>query len=150
MLSELCQELKNWFDRGQPKIHGNLEISEGKIINDDFTEVIQNNQYFRIVGSVFNDGVYKYTEELTLIDEIFKGSIWLMAIPKEVIMLNDDIDAWTAKYGGVDSVALSPFSSESFGGYSYTKAQGYASTGGGMLNTWQVTFANRLGKWRKI
>ena len=150
MLSELCQELKNWFDRGQPKIYGNLEISEGKIINDDFTEVIQNNQYFRIVGSVFNDGVYKYTEELTLIDEIFKGSIWLMAIPKEVIMLNDDIDAWTAKYGGVDSVALSPFSSESFGGYSYTKAQGYASTGGGMLNTWQVTFANRLGKWRKI
>lgn len=146
MIGELCQELKNWFDRNQPKIHGAFEISEGKIVDEDFIEVIQNNQYFRIIGSVFNDGVYKYTDALTLADELFVGHIWLMAVPKEVISLSDEIDDWLVKYG--ESVN-SPYSSESFGGYSYTKASGTnGSSSSGA--SWQSTFASRLNKWRKI
>jgi hypothetical protein len=146
MLSELCQELKNWFDRGQPRLHGSFEISDGKIVDSDFTNVIKDNQYFRIAGSVFNDGVYKYTNDLMLEDELFVGSIWLMAVPKEVIALSDEIDAWVEKYG--DSVS-SPYSSESFGGYSYTKASG--SAGNGSSNpSWQSAFASKLNLWRKI
>jgi hypothetical protein len=145
MLSELCQELKNWFDRDQPRIHGSFEISGGRIIDIDFVSVIQPNQYFRIIGSVFNDGVYKYDDNLELIDELFVGSIWLMAIPKEVVALSNAIDAWVTEYG--DAVN-SPYQSESFGGYSYSKA----SKGGSGSNniTWQSTFASKLNKWRKI
>lgn len=146
MLSELCQELKNWFDRGQPKLYGDFEIAEGKITDDDFLEAIQNNQYFRIIGSVFNDGVYKYTDDLELVNESFKGSIWLLAIPKEVITLSEDIDKWLAEYG---EAINSPYASESFGGYSYTKSSGGSSDGSGQ-NGWQSVFANRLSQWRKI
>jgi len=145
MLSELCQEIKNWFDRGQPRIHGAFEIQDGKIIDSDFTDKIKKNQYFRIIGSVFNDGVHKYTEELNLEDELFVGSIWLMAVPKEVISLADEIQVWVAKYG--ESVN-SPYQSESFGGYSYSKASGGSSGASGP--SWQSTFANQLNKWRKI
>lgn len=146
MLSNLCQELKNWFDRGQPRIGGAFEISDGKITDIAFTDVIQTNQYFRIIGSVFNDGVYKYTNDLVLTDEIFVGSIWLMAVPKDVIDLSNEIDTWITKYG--DSVN-SPYSSESFGGYSYSKASDSAS-GGSSGPTWQSVFATQLNKWRKI
>jgi len=144
MLSSLCQELKNWFDRDQPRIYGAFEISGGKIVDDDFTSQIQNNQYFRIIGSVFNDGVYQYTSELELTDEIFTGSIWLMAVPKEVIDLSVEIDAWVETNRDVIN---SPYQSESFGGYSYSKATGGAN--GGNVS-WQSTFASQLNRWRKI
>jgi hypothetical protein len=146
MLSELCQELKNWFDRGQPRLHGAFEIQNGKIIDTDFTDIIQENQYFRIVGSVFNDGVYQMTENLNLTDELFVGSVWLMAVPKEVIDLDNEIQTWTTKYG---ETVNSPYQSESFGGYSYSKSSG-GSSGGSSGPTWQSTFANQLNKWRKI
>ena len=146
MLTELCQELRNWFDRDQPKIHGAFEIADGRIVDTDFTDVIKNNQYFRIIGSVFNDGVYKYDDKLELTDEAFVGSIWLMAIPKAVIDLSNEIDTWSTNYG--DTVN-SPFQSESFGGYSYSKSSG-GSSGGASGPTWQSTFANRLNMWRKI
>ena len=147
MLSELCQELRNWFDRDQPRVHGAFEISVGKITDEDFTSIIQNNQYFRIIGSVFNDGVHKYTNDLVLNDELFVGSIWLMAVPPAVVSLSDEIDSWVSKYGeGMNS----PYSSESFGGYSYTKASRTGSGSGTTSPTWQSTFASRLNLWRKI
>ena len=132
MLSKLCKELNNWFDRGQPRIRGTIEISNGKIVNDSFVSLIQDNQYFRIVGSVFNDGVYQNTDLLELTDETFTGAIWLMAIPKDV-----------------NSAAMSPFNSESFGGYSYTKANG-GSDSGSSVPTWQSVFTSQLNVWRKI
>ena len=147
MLSELCQELKNWFDRGQPRIHGAFEITDGKIVDEDFTNAIKDNQYFRIIGSVFNDGVYKYTDNLVLEDELFVGSIWLMAVPKEVIALSNEIDAWISKYG---ESASSPFTSESFGGYSYSKSSGGSGSGSSGGSSWQSAFASQLNKWRKI
>ena len=144
MLTELCQELNNWFDRGQPRLHGAFEIVDGKITDTDFTDVIQNNQYFRIVGSVFNDGVYQYTDKLELTDELFVGAIWLMAVPKAVIDLANEIDAWATQYG--DSVT-NPYNSESFGGYSYSMASG---SGNSSKPTWQSLFASKLNLWRKI
>ena len=147
MLSELCQEIRNWFDRSQPKLHGAFEISGGTITDVDFLDVIQPNQYFRIMGSVFNDGVHQFNDQLHLTDELFVGTVWLMAIPKEVLDLSKEIDTWVTTYG--DKVN-SPYSSESFGGYSYTKASG-SNTGSGSGNpTWQSTFATRLNKWRKV
>lgn len=148
MLSEICHEINNWFEK--LVIVGDITIENGNITNDKFLEKIQNNQYFRIVGSVFNDGIYKYTGEAItdLADEVYHGGVWLLAIPKEIITLSDDIDAWKAKYATADSVAMSPFTSESFGGYSYSKSAGGESNGGG--TSWQATFKTQLDKWRKI
>lgn len=150
MLTELCQELRNWFDRDQPKIADTFIVSGGNILNESFTGAIQTGQYFRITGSVFNDGVYEYTDKLILKDETFKGVIWLMAIPNAVIQLADDIKAWQAKYGTVDSVNMSPYNSESFGGYSYSKSGGGSAGAGVTAGTWKDAFSNRLNMWRKI
>jgi hypothetical protein len=151
MLSELCRELKNWFDRGQPRLIGDFEIAEGRITSNLFNSKIQNGQYFRIIGSVFNDGVHCFNEQLSLKDETFHGALWLMAVPQEILDLSDEIDAWIAKYATIDSAAMSPFNSESFGGYSYSK--GSVSGSNGVTynpGAWQSVFANRLNRWRKI
>ena len=149
MLSELCKELRNWFDRDQPHFHGTTTIEGGRITDQDFLDAIKTNQYFRIQGSVFNDGVYKNDDKLELTDEIFVGSVALMAVPNDVLQLSADIDAWIAKYGGVDSEAMSPFNSESFGGYSYSKG-GSGANGSGSGASWKSAFNDRLNRWRKI
>jgi len=150
MLSELCRELRNWFDRDQPHLHGAFEISNGTIVDQDFIDIIKPNQYFRITGSIFNDGVYKYDEQLELQDELFVGSVNLMAVPSEVLSLSDDIDTWKQKYMNPDSEAMSPFNSESFGGYSYSKSGGRNSDSGSGSSSWQGVFASQLNRWRKI
>lgn len=160
MLTEVCQILRNWFDRGREKWHGKITIDNGEIsIVPEFGEYkpfhLQDGQYFRIIGSSFNDGVHKYndTEDVLRDEETFEGAIWAMAVPPAVIALADEIEAWQAKYGGLESEAMSPFNSESFGGYSYTKAgSSGASAMGGSKNTgtWQAVFRARLNQWRKI
>lgn len=141
-LTELCQELRNWFERD--KFFGTFTIENGTINVPDGS--LQDGQFFRVIGSVFNDGVHKYGEgELT--DEVFKGAIWSMAVPPAVIDLSERISAWVTKYG--ESVS-SPYSSESFGGYSYVKASGAGQGNATSGPTWQSTFANELNKWRKI
>ena len=144
MLNELCMELKNFFDKAQPKFFGKIVIEDGKITNQEFLDAIKPNQYFRIVGSIFNDGVYCFKEELILEDETFDGAIWLMAIPKAVLELATEIENWQTEYG---NALNSPFQSESFGGYSYSKASG--KNGGGAV-TWQDAFATRLNLYRRI
>ena len=144
MLNELCQELRNYFDKAQPKFFGQIVVEDGKITNEKFLAAIKPNQYFRIVGSIFNDGVYCFKEELSLEDETFDGAIWLMAIPKDFLTLAKEIEDWQAKYG---DALNSPYTSESFGGYSYSKASG--KNGGGAV-TWQDAFATRLNLYRRI
>ena len=151
MLTELCQELKNWFER---EIHfGTFTIEGGQLADSSF---LQDGQYFRVVGSVFNDGVHKYeptnAQREQLHDEEFEGAIWAMAVPPTVIALSEQIDEWTEKYGGVDSASMSPFQSESFGGYSYSKGSGSSSgsSGGSSVPTWKSVFADDLNRWRKI
>jgi hypothetical protein len=144
MLNELCQELRNYFDKAQPKFFGEIVIEDGKITNAEFLEAIKSNQYFRIVGSIFNDGVYCFNEELELEDETFDGAIWLMAVPKAVLEIAKEIEDWQNEYG---NALKSPYQSESFGGYSYSKASG--KNGGGAV-TWQDAFATRLNLYRRI
>ena len=146
-LTELCQELRNWFERD--KFFGEFTIENGAIIVPDGS--LQNGQFFRVIGSLFNDGVHKYGED-ELTDEVFEGAIWSMAVPPAVIELSEQISAWSVQYG--DTVS-SPYQSmsESFGDYSrsWAKAgsgQGNANSGSGP--TWQSTFASELNRWRKI
>ena len=147
MLNELCGYLRNWFDK--ERYFGDFTITGGVISSSVDLHLIEN-QYIRIVGSVLNDGVYQYKSEgiQELVNESFNGSIWALAIPKEVIAIDKEIDAWQAKYGGSGSASMSPFTSESFGGYSYSKSSGNSADGSGV--GWQNAFANRLNQWRKI
>lgn len=148
MLTELCQELRNWFEL--KKHFGTFKIEGGQLTDSSF---LQDGQYFRIVGSVFNDGVYQndLSNPEVLTDEEFRGAIWAMAVPPTVVALSDKIDEWQAMYGGVGSQNLSPFQSESFGGYSYSKGSGGSGSGNGSsVPTWQSTFADELSRWRKI
>lgn len=141
MLNELCKEINNWFVQ---KIYfDEYTIENGTLIVPE----LQQEQYFRIVGSVFNDGVYKYPAT-GLKDEVFEGAVWAMAIPDEVIALSSDIDDWKEKYAGIDSTAMSPYQSESFGGYSYSKGSSNGDSDSG--NTWQGVFKSRLNQWRKV
>ena len=143
MLTELCAELKNYFlrDREADIHYGSYTISGGSIV----LPFLLAGQYFRIVGSVLNDGVYEYPA-VGLTDETFAGAVWAMAVPPTVIALADDIEAWNAK--NADALA-SPYTSESFGGYSYTKASGASSSGGGAYS-WKDQFASRLAKYRRL
>lgn len=145
MLTELCQELRNWFDL--ERRFGTFEITGGQLTAD----FLVNGQYYRIAGSIFNDGVHKYGDETdVLTDETFNGSVWALGIPEAVINLAAEIAEWQAKYGGTESAAMSPFSSESFGGYSYSKSAGGSSSGASGAGGWQSAFRNRLNMWRKI
>lgn len=144
MLTELCDYLNNYF--AVEKHDATLAISGGTFEAD----YLQEGQYFRIIGSIFNDGVHEYPAN-DLHDETFSGAIWSMAVPKTVIDLAAEIKAWRDKYEAIDSPAMSPFASESFGNYSYSK--GTASTGAagnGNANSWQAVFAGRLNKWRRL
>jgi len=137
MLTEMCKELNNWFEC--KKVFGTFTIKDGQIIVPE--DSLQNGQFFRIVGSVFNDGVHQYPVE-DLVNETFTGAIWLMAVPPAVVDLSERISEWMTTYG---SSVSSPYSSESFGGYSYSKT----SSGQGNA-TWRSTFADELTRWRKI
>jgi len=143
MLTKICKELNNWFDKN--KIFGEFTIENGELIGA--SKILQEGQYFRIVGSVFNDGVHLHGSE-DLEDEHFDGAVWTMAVPPSVIELSERISDWQGKYGGIDSLAMSPFQSESFGGYSYTKSGGSSDSNSGP--SWKDVFANELNQWRKI
>ena len=143
MLEELCAELKNYFlrDRNEDIHYGEYTISSGSI---DLPFLLDG-QYFRIVGSVLNDGVYQYPVS-DLADETFTGAVWAMAVPPAAVALAAEIEEWNEKNADIIN---SPFSSESFGGYSYSKSAVYAG-GESQIMNWKVQFASRLNKWRRL
>lgn len=143
MLERILEYLHNWFVRERK--NGVYTIESSKIM----LPFLLNGQYFRILGSALNDGLYIYGDtvkdgdgnDAELHDETFDGAVWALGLPKGVITLAKDISAWETKYG--DSAA-SPYTSESFGGYSYSKAA--AGSGG----DWQSAFASQLDNYRKL
>ena len=138
MLEQVLRHLNNWF---LVEIHeGTFTVENGSIT----LPFLLTNQYFRIAGSVFNDGLHQYPA-VDLTGETFTGSVWALAVPKAVIDLSVEIETWQEKNG--EAVA-SPYQSESFGGYSYTKRS--AGSDSGTLNGWQDAFRGRLNDWRKL
>ena len=136
MLTEILAYLRNYF---VVETHEDTFEIVGGVLPLGF---LQKGQYFRIIGSVFNDGVYCYDDNLKLTDEIFTGKIEALAIPPDLIKLADEITAYMQS----DEAKPTAFTSESFGGYSYTKA----TESSGAAASWQTVFAARLRRWRKI
>lgn len=142
-ISELCTELNDWFERDIKS--GTFEI-RGGALDVDF---LLNGQYFRIVGGVFNDGTVHKFGENDLVDETFSGEIWAMAVPPDVISLVSAINDWEEKNAAAIN---SPYSSESFGGYSYSLTGQSDNIGSATSTgaTWQGKFRTQLNKWRKV
>lgn len=136
MLERVLLHLRNWFCVGVHR--GSYSIQDGSV-ELPFLRV---GQHFRICGSTLNDGVYIYPSEL--VNEDFDGEIWALAIPRALLELASEMEAWEAKNG---AVATGPYASESFGGYTYTKATD-KTTGGAV--TWESAFRSRLNIWRKV
>ena len=135
-LTNLCAELRNYFET--KKRFGTFTISGGSISPSDF---LLDGQYFRIVGSVFNDGVHRHPAH-DLTDETFDGAVWAMAVPPAVIDLATEIE----EYNKSDVGKPSPYISENFGGYGYTKA----TDENGLPAGWRSVFRSELNKWRKL
>ena len=139
MLEQVLMHLKNWFLVPGGIHEGTYTIEDGGIT----LPFLANGQYFRICGSVFNDGLHQYPVS-DLKSETFEGTVWALAVPQAVIDLASEIEAWQKKNG---EASVSPYQAESFGGYSYSKATDSAS--GGAV-TWQSAFRSRLNAWRKL
>ncbi len=139
MLEEVLAHLHNWFVKDV--ISGSFVVADGKI---NLSEG-QIGQYFRIIGSVFNDGLHKIGEG-SLVDEEFEGTVQLLAVPKAVVELAEEIGAWCEK--NADALS-SPYTSESFGGYSYSKSADSVGGSGAPLG-WQYQFRSRLNTWKKL
>lgn len=167
MLDEICAYLRNWFTYPEDQYVGDFVIRDGTLppvrwdgepypvhANDgnasndgyEFALKMADSPYIRIIGSRFNDGVYKATESAVtgLTDEEFHGAVWVMSVPRALADLDAEITAWCDS--NADAIN-SPYQSESFGGYSYSK--GY-SGGTAQGVSWQSQFGARLARWRKI
>ena len=160
-LTQVCQYLRNWFDRD--RLVGEFVITDSVIRSTDGIALpLLTGQYYRIIGSIFNDGVHIYgTKTVTpsqgepyeeLIDPLtdepaFTGAVWTMAVPPAFVALADEIETWTE--ANADAIN-SPYNSESFGGYSYTVKNASSGAGEDSGITWQGQFRTSLNPWRKI
>ena len=138
MLEQVLMNIRNWFPVKGGIYSGTFTIKDGGIT----LPFLADGQYFRLCGSVFNDGLHRYPAT-DLVDEEFSGTIWELAIPPAVVDLADEIGVWQEKNG---EAAAGIYQSESFGGYQYSKQ---TASDGGQLTVWSV-FRKRLNQWRKL
>ena len=146
MLEQICLEIRNFFL--VERVHGTYTIQSG--ILSPLPDGIKQGNYFRIVGSASHDGVYmRQADSGALLpkqagsddDETFSGSIWVMRVPPSFIALAGEIK----KFRESDAAKPGAYASESFGGYTYTRATG---KNGGAL-TWQEAFRSDLNAYRR-
>ena len=134
-LERVLRHIHNRFECAT--LGGTFEVSSGAL---PIAEA-QSGQYAWIEGSVFNDVLHR-CPMTGLDDEVFEGRVVLLAVPKAVESLAEEIGAWCE----ANAKALaSPFQSESFGGYSYSKGGSEGGSGG-----WEGHFSSELNQWRKV
>lgn len=170
-ITDICAECRNYFIKdythSERYIHkGTFTIDGGILTPSDF---LKEGQYFRICGSALNSGVWKYSKsgsfmtkyevkngsvskdgKYELLDETFEGTVWEMYVPRSFEELCDEILEWYVLYGK-SPANLGPYTSESFGGYSYSKGSGNSSLSGkGTVTTWEAQFADALNRYRRV
>ena len=122
-----------------------VEIEADGLIVSDVTKFIAN-QYVLIIGSKINDGVYKVSSivgnklfievDFDLTPEVPECFVYSLAIPRQLLNLVSEIEAYNLKSSGV--------SSESLGDYSVN----YGNENGDV--SWIVAFRKRLAPFRKV
>lgn len=141
-MEEILRYLNNYFFRF--KATGKFEIRGNKIIG--LKGEYFKGQYLLIEGSLFNDGVIEVLDcsnnEITIekpYNEKFEGVIYSLAVPTQLRELKDKIEEFKLKNKNSDKV------SESFEGYSYTKA-----AVNGEIATWKDVFKEELRPFRQM
>lgn len=153
MIEQVCAHIHNYFEvddnTGQRMIHPGTYTIENGLITLPFLTA---GNYFRIMGSERNNGVFEYKEaideeEPELTDETFTGVIWKMRPPKAFLKIVADIEDWMDKYG---EIMRNPYQSEDvIGVYSYTKMTS-GKVSGDFIATWENVYKNQLDQWRKL
>ena len=145
ILEDILYHIHNWFERGVIDAKG-CQIVDGAL-PASITADMMEGQWYRIEGSYLNDGLHLHTAT-DLTDETFDGTVTLLAIPKPLLRLAEEITQWESTNG---SLSNGPYASESFGGYTYTlRTDNGAQNGSQGLSGWRLAFADRLNPWRKI
>lgn len=163
-IESICAETHNYFE--SDKVIADYAIENGLISLPFLSE----GQFFRIVGSKFNDGVYIYAEKYIIRDaswndvlndnedwqEITDG-IWGNLKHSELVDESFHGAIWPMnipralinlakeihEYNNSDAAKVSPYTSENISGhYSYTKASAAD-------NAWQNVFMPKLRRYRK-
>ena len=146
MLTEVCDYVHNYFESGTVYTD-DYEIADGSINLDS---ILKDGQRFKLCGSALNDGIYTYfhggevydddgTKLIYMASEKFRGSI----VPVIFTSMVKDIKEWQERN---QAIIESPYQSESFGGYTYTKMTTSVS---GLLS-WKNVFGSKLNAYRKI
>lgn len=161
LAEEVLNHIHNWFVRDSRTFSG-AEFSGGSL-PDEIEGYVSGVRFYRIQGTYLNDGLHMRGAEgapdgssgqggtdMPEIEDEAAGTVVvsLMAVPKSLLAIIDEIAEWEEKYG---EVAKGPFFSESFGGYEY-EIRGYSSYGAASSSQsgWRLAFANRLNPWRKM
>lgn len=141
-VADVMRHVNNFFETGYRAT--TYSISGGILSPND---VLRPGMWIYISGSFFWDGVWKIGEGWRLedapenaADDTFVGRVHFLAPPADFLALCDEIAEFNAKN------AVSPYQSESFGEYSYTRATG---KDGGVLG-WQQAFSDRLRPFRRM
>lgn len=145
MLEDVLWHIHNWFERGAIEVRGCA--IEGGSLPALISSKLLEGQWYRISGSYLNDGLHQHPDT-SMSDETFDGELTLLAIPKPLLRVVEEIQEWQEANGkAVDG----PYASESFGGYSYTlKSSATSQNGSGGLTGWREAFRDRLNAFRKI
>lgn len=114
-------------------------VKDAAIVNGSIDLPLLDGQPYIIEGSVFNDGLHYYPSDI-LDDEVFSGRVIALRIPQQLMNIVSEIEEYAEKN------PVSGFTSESFGGYSYTRASG---NNGRTLDAIHV-FADRLKGWKML
>ena len=142
ILEQVLYHIHNWFVYDETS--GYIDIQDGSL---PASVSIPEGAWYRIQGSLLNDGLHQHPAD-DLNDETFDGIITTCAIPKALMLVVEDIEAWQEDNG---KAADGLYASESFDGYSYTiKSDSGSNSGSGGLSGWRLAFRDRLNPWRKI
>ena len=145
MVERICGIIHNFFTKNEDKHKGTYVIENGAVE----LSFLANGQYFRIIGSALNDGVYQYPAT-DLADETFTGEIWAMNVPnavKEVAAEAADL----SKDDEMKKVLNSPYTSESvIGAYSYSKGAGASGGAYSWLFGKNGVYAPILDPYRRL
>ena len=141
-LTTVCRSIRNYFYQhvnNNAVIFqcGKFKIQDGSI--SPSIELIEG-QYYRIVGNIMNNGIYKYGSENFVRDEEFNGYMIPLSIPDDFLDIVADIKAILESKTDNSNVI-----SESFAGYSYQ----LATDDKGTPLSWQDVFAAKLNPYRR-
>ena len=139
MLEELLRYVNNRFECGSYR--ASFDTSAGI----DVPGLLEG-QYYWVEGSALNDGLHRHPAD-DLVPEEFDGRVVMLAVPRALSELAAEIEEWQESNA---QALASPYQSESFGGYSYSKASGGSQGNETPAAAWQLQFGARLRPFRKL